>query len=154
MQLSCYHEYMIDTCLQKLESGSFRQTETRRVILTILHETSGPLTPPDILAACHQAGRKANKTTIYRDLEAMEHAGIVRRVMLSDRAQYFELTERGHHHHFVCTHCHKIQDVTINDENLVRQARRMSEKLEFMIAEHAVEFYGLCRSCQTAKEFI
>lgn len=142
---------MLDTCIQQLKTGAFRQTETRTVILTILHKATGPLTPITILTQCHAVGRKANKTTIYRDLEALEQAGIVRRVMVSDRVQYFELTELGHHHHFVCTHCHHIQDVVIQDQGLVAQAKRAGAKLHFAISEHTVEFYGLCRACQLTK---
>ncbi len=140
---------MLETCLKQLETNLFRETETRKQILAILHEATSPLAPLEILARCHAVGRKANKTTIYRDLEAMERAGILRRVMVSDRTQYFELTERGHHHHFVCTGCQAIQDIAIDDEGLLRQAKRVGEKLKFAIAEHAVEFYGLCRKCQS-----
>lgn len=139
---------MLNTCLKQLEAGEYRRTKTREVILTILHEAAGPLSPQVILTACHQAGRKANKTTIYRDLEVMERAGIIRRVMVSDRSQYFELTERGHHHHLVCTSCQMVQDIQINDQGLIRQVNDIGKKLHFVIAEHAVEFYGLCRSCQ------
>lgn len=142
---------MLDTCLKQLEAGEYRRTKTREVILTILHEAAGPLSPQDILAACHMAGRRANKTTIYRDLEVMEGAGIIRRVMVSDRSQYFELTERGHHHHLVCTACQTVQDIHINDQSLIRQAEDIGKKMKFTIAEHAVEFYGLCQFCQGSR---
>lgn len=140
---------MIDTCNEQMKKNDLRQTETRRVLLDILHQASGPLAPPDIVALCHQAGRKANKTTIYRDLTAMEQAGIIRKVIVSDRKQYFELTERGHHHHFVCVGCDSVQDVAIEDAGLLAQAKRLSKRLQFTVEEHTVEFYGHCVSCQT-----
>lgn len=142
---------MLDQCLKQLEALEYRRTKTREIILTILHKSAGPLSPQVILTECHQAGRRANKTTIYRDLEVMEKAGIIRRVMVSDRSQYFELTERGHHHHLVCTSCQMVQDIAINDQRLIQQAKDIGKKLEFAIAEHAVEFYGLCRSCQGSR---
>ena len=113
----------------------------------VLHEASGPLAPPQIVLACHGFGRAANKTTIYRDLETLEKAGVVQKVMVSDRKQYFELTERGHHHHFVCRQCDLVEDVDIEDGMLLQQARKLGEKLSFSIEQHAVEFYGLCRKC-------
>lgn len=142
---------MLDTCLKQLEAGEYRRTKTREVILTILHQAAGPLSPQAVLMACHAAGRQANKTTIYRDLEVLEKAGIIRRVMVSDRSQYFELTERGHHHHLVCTSCQMAQDIHINDQGLIRQVDDIGKKLHFIIVEHAVEFYGLCRSCQESR---
>jgi Fur family ferric uptake transcriptional regulator len=142
---------MIDACSEQLKKSDLRQTETRRVLIELLHQASGPLAPPEIVALCHQAGRQANKTTVYRDLAAMEQAGIIRKVIVSDRKQYFELTERGHHHHLICLDCDRIQDVEIEDSRLLRQARQLSEQLKFRIQEHTVEFYGLCKVCQGAK---
>ncbi len=139
---------MIDSCSEQLRKSDLRQTETRRVLLELLHRASGPIAPPEIVTLCHQAGRKANKTTIYRDLAAMERAGILRKVIVSDRKQYFELTERGHHHHFVCVECKTVQDVAIEDSGLLAQAKRLSKRLRFTLEEHTVEFYGRCVSCQ------
>lgn len=132
-----------------MEAKHLRQTETRTVILTILHQAKSPLPPLEILEQCHAVGRRANKTTIYRDLEAMERAGIVRKVIVSDRAQYFELTERGHHHHFICTQCERIEDVPIQDTGLLAQAAALGKKMKFVIEQHTVEFYGQCRVCQS-----
>ncbi len=140
---------MLDTCSEKLAARSLRQTDTRLVLLDILHKATGPLAPPEIVSLCHKAGRKANKTTVYRDLATMEASGIVRKVIVSDRKQYFELTERGHHHHFVCVGCDSVQDVAIEDAGLLAQAKRLSKRLQFTVEEHTVEFYGHCVSCQT-----
>src|SRR5574343_1958358 len=147
MQLSCYYRTMIESCLTKLESHRLRRTATRVALLDILNKASGPLPPPEIVSRCHRTGRKANKTTVYRDLAAMERSGIIRRVMVSDRTQYYELTERGHHHHFICIGCDSIRDVAIEDAGLMAQARRLGTELQFVIEEHALEFYGRCSRC-------
>jgi Fur family ferric uptake transcriptional regulator len=150
MQLSCYYVGMLDACTEKLTAQSLRQTDTRRVLLEILHTATGPLAPPDIVTLCHRAGRKANKTTIYRDLAAMEQAGILQKVIVSDRKQYFELTERGHHHHFVCTKCEGIEDVAIDEQNLIAAVERIGRRLGFSVETHTFEFYGRCANCLAA----
>lgn len=142
---------MHQDCLEQLTRAHLRRTKNREVLLLVLHEAKAPLSPPDLVAALHRAGRRVNKTTIYRDLETLERAGIVNRTMVSDRRQYFELAERGHHHHFICLDCDRIEDVAIEDSGLLTQARSLSEKLKFHIQEHAVEFYGLCQTCQSLK---
>lgn len=142
---------MIDSCSEQLKKSDLRQTETRRILLELLHQAPGPLAPPEIVTLCHQAGRKANKTTIYRDLATMERAGIIRKVIVSDRKQYFELTERGHHHHLICTLCDHIQDIDLDEESVLKRAEQLGDKLGFLIQSHAVEFYGLCRSCARSK---
>lgn len=124
-----------------------RLTKNRDVLLEVLHVASGPLSPPMIVKRCHLAGRMVNKTTVYRELDTLMRVGIVQRVMVSDRKQYFELSERGHHHHFVCRLCDAVQDVAIVDDLLVHQARQLGRQLSFVIEEHAVEFYGRCAAC-------
>lgn len=147
MQLSCYHGAMNDCCRPKLSDAALRDTETRRVLLSVLHDATGPLATPDIVSQCHKAGRKANKTTIYRDLAAMERAGIVRRVIVSDRKQYFELTERGHHHHFICLECEKVEDILLDEFDLATQEQRLTKENGFSIYRHSLEFFGLCKMC-------
>jgi len=139
---------MNDCCNKKMLDAGLRETETRRILLAILHDSVGPLAPPEIVARCHKAGRKVNKTTVYRDLATMEKAGIIHRVIVSDRTQYFELTERGHHHHFVCTKCEVIRDVVLEEASILSMARNTGKKIGFSISTHAFEFYGRCRTCQ------
>jgi Fur family transcriptional regulator, ferric uptake regulator len=138
---------MISLCTEKLAARDLRNTETRQAVLQILHTAEGPLSPPEIVRLCHAVGRKANKTTIYRDLVHMEAAGIVRKVIVSDRKQYFELSERGHHHHFICTQCEDIQDVEIDETSLVDRAKALAQQSSFQIDDHAIEFYGRCAAC-------
>lgn len=130
-----------------MSDAALRETETRRVLLGILHDSAGPLAAPEIIARCHKAGRKANKTTIYRDLLALERAGIVYRVILSDRKQYFELTERGHHHHFICLECHTVEDILLDERDLERQEALLAEQKGFSVFRHSLEFFGLCKLC-------
>ncbi|MFZ1626210.1 MAG: transcriptional repressor [Candidatus Moraniibacteriota bacterium] len=138
---------MNECCNKKMSIANLRDTETRRVLLALLHNSAKPLAPPEIVSLCHKAGRSVNKTTIYRDLSAMEQAGIVQRVIVSDRKQYFELTERGHHHHLICTSCDQIQDIELEEESVLKRAKDIGKRLGFAISSHAVEFYGVCRTC-------
>lgn len=138
---------MNDCCSKKMSDAALRDTETRRVLLAILHDSAGPIASPEIIARCHKAGRKANKTTIYRDLAALEKAGIVHRVIVSDRRQYFELTERSHHHHFICLECDKVEDVLLDEEELSKQEAALARKSGFSVFRHSLEFFGLCKTC-------
>lgn len=138
---------MLEHCLKKLESQELRRTKNREVILNVLHGANGPLAPPQVVEACHDLGRQANKTTIYRELERMEKAGVVQKVILSDRKQYFELTERGHHHHLVCTSCDEMQDISLEDAQLITEAQTIGKKYNFLITTHTIEFFGLCKQC-------
>ena len=140
---------MNDCCVKKLSGADLRNTETRAVLLTLLHNAVGPLSPPEIVALCHKAGRKVNKTTIYRDLARLEEAGVVERVIVSDRKQYFELTEKGHHHHFVCMECHQVEDIRIDESEILKQEKALARHNGFSILQHSFEFFGLCKTCSS-----
>lgn len=139
---------MLESCLNQLTDQKLRRTKNREALLAVLHAAPGPLSPPEIVARCHQAGRAANKTTIYRDLEAMERAGIVRKVIVSDRKQYFELTERGHHHHLVCITCDRVEDITLSKApDFLKQCQSAMAGRGFAILEYSTQFLGTCKKC-------
>ena len=50
---------------------------------------------------------------MYRNLAALEQAGVVRRVLTDEGFGRYELTEdlTGHHHHLVCSNCGAVEDV-------------------------------------------
>lgn len=142
---------MHECCQSKLIAATLRETETRRVLLAILHASPRPLAPPEITAQCHQFGRKANKTTIYRDLAALERVGIIHRVIVSDRKQYFELTERGHHHHFICLKCDLVEDIVLDEGDLAEQQTQLAQQKGISVLRHSLEFFGLCKLCLAMK---
>lgn len=139
---------MLASCLKQLEKSHFRLTKNREVLLQVLHQASRPLSPPEIVMECHRHERRMNKTTVYRELELLVGIGLVKRVMVSDRKQYFELSERGHHHHLVCGRCESIEDIVVaREDQLLKQGQLAAQKKGFSILEHSVEFFGLCRQC-------
>lgn len=138
---------MHDCYRLKLSDAALRDTKTRRTLLLVLHGATGPLSTPEIIDRCHRAGRKANKTTIYRDLRRMEESGIVCRVIVSDRKQYFELVERGHHHHLICLECDQIEDIFLDELDLAKQEVQLTQERGFSVFRHSLEFFGICRMC-------
>lgn len=138
---------MLEACLQQLKQAHLRLTKNRLMLLEILHAKKTPLSPGKIVLEFHRRGRQANKTTIYRELELFTRLALVRRVMMSDRKQYFELTEHGHHHHLICTQCEQVQDITLHDTPLIKLAEAIGKKRHFRITQHAFEFYGECATC-------
>lgn len=133
--------------LQIAKRYRLRLTKTREALLDVLLSTRTPLSVPRLLDELACRGISVNKTTVYRELERLEQIGIVKSVSLQDRKQYFELATRDHHHHFVCTMCHAITDVEINEASIMAKAEQIGRRLGFHITTHAVEFYGQCASC-------
>jgi len=124
-----------------------RMTQTRSLMLDLFLENHQPLSALTLKQALKKRGHEVNKTTVYRELERLEKAGILQSIRLQDRKQYFELANRGHHHHLVCLECDQVLDIAFQDASLLKQAETLSKKENFLIATHTIEFYGKCHSC-------
>jgi len=134
----------------------YRITIPREAILDVLSKTSEHLSAEDIYLAVHKNHPNIGLTTIYRTLELLVHMGLVFKFDFGDGRARFELSEdpkgKRHHHHLVCTSCGRVIDYTdfIDDEIelLSRTEKGLSQKFRFKIANHVIQFYGLCDQCQ------
>jgi len=125
-----------------------RTTPIRTTLLKILSKIKKPLTTQELLAALETNGLKANKTTIYRQLESLKENKIINEVHFNDRNVRYELNKlEAHHHHLVCMKCKNVEDVTL-PEDLHHQEKMVFEKNNFKVLQHFLEFFGLCKNCQ------
>jgi len=82
--------------------------------------------------------------TVYRNLEKLSAAGLLRMLHLGGGQMRFDgRTDR--HYHVVCARCGKVDDVPAGPfpplDSLAEQAS------EYAILGHRLEFEGICRSC-------
>jgi Fur family ferric uptake transcriptional regulator len=125
-----------------------RVTPIRTNLLKILAKIKKPLTTQELLSALETKGLKANKTTIYRQLESLKESNVVNEVHFNDRNIRYELNHKEtHHHHLVCIKCKKVEDITL-PEDLHHQEQMVLEKNNFKVLQHFLEFFGLCKKCQ------
>lgn len=134
-----------------LEKKGERLTPVRRALLDVLVKKAEPISVPTLMQALKKRGYVANKTTLYRQLEALENLGVIRAIHFTERAIRYELVKVGdHHHHLVCTSCDKIQDIAF-DEKISNYEKTILKKKKFKVLWHALEFFGLCTVCQKKK---
>ena len=94
-------------------------------------------------------------TTVYRTLDLLHRMGLIHRFTVGDGHSRYEFTadeKKEHHHHLICTNCGKIIDYSeFVDEELALVKKietRLSKKYDFKIADHNIEFVGLCPKCK------
>jgi len=99
------------TATARLRSAGQRYTTQRRRLIELLADAGSPVSIPDILAG----GSGLKQSSVYRNLAALEQAGVVRRLVTDEEFGRYELAEDliGHHHHLVCSRCGKMRDATI-----------------------------------------
>ncbi len=140
----------------KFRGCGYRITLAREVILGVLSKTADHLSAEDIYSHIHPQYPHIGLTTIYRTLEVLSNLGLVYKFDFGDKRARYELAEgpKGtpHHHHLVCTACNRVIDYTdFFDEEvklLQETEKGLSQKYNFKITNHLIQFYGLCENCQ------
>ena len=76
-------------------------------------------------------------------------AGIVRRYNLGHGHIDYELADRPHHHHAVCTDCGLVEDLVDCDETCDFEKAMTRKSKQFKDLRQApMTFFGVCRSCK------
>lgn len=129
-----------------LQESELKATPRRLHLLSLLAKANKPLSAHEFKDIWKQG--KTDVVTLYRALEALASAGIVRRVDLQHGHTDYELVISGeHHHHLVCTGCGTIEDFAeCPIKPIERRALRGSSKFS-SLQEHSLEFFGICNVC-------
>jgi Fur family ferric uptake transcriptional regulator len=141
----------------KFMGMGYRLTIPREAILEVLSSTSDHLSAEDIYLEIHKKYPNVGLTTVYRTLELLGQMGLVQKFDFGDKRSRYELCEGPgrprHHHHLICTQCGRIIDYTdyIAEElKLLNKTEvGLSNKYNFEIKNHIINFYGLCEQCHT-----
>jgi Fe2+ or Zn2+ uptake regulation protein len=133
----------------RLAERDQRYTSNRQAIVEVLAAQLAPVTLPEVL----QARPGLSQSSTYRNLAALEDAGVVRRIVGGGEHAHYELAEHltGHHHHLVCVGCGSIEDVTL-DADLERELEDAFDALArargFESGGHSIDIEGRCATCQ------
>ncbi len=132
-----------------LWSASLKATPGRMALLEALQDESKPISAEDLQA---KLSKKLNRATMYRTLEDLVMAGLIRRIDVSrDHALYEISIGRKHHHHAVCTSCGHIEDIFgCHSQELMKEARQSTKEFA-NLGDHSLEFFGMCIKCEANK---
>lgn len=135
---------------RRLRSKGLRYTSNRRALISVLEDTSGPLTVDQIYQATEQ---RVPFSSIYREVRALFEAEVLSLIRSADRSNRFELAEwlSGHHHHMVCVRCMSISDVALPpkaERQLAELAERAATETGYLTMYHTLEIEGICPDCR------
>ena len=128
-----------------LRTHGYRVTLGKLSLLETLAKSKRPLATQDIV---HEMQGSLNQGTIYRALESLVNAGIVRRVDMQHAHAHYELAaNRAHHHHLICKKCGRVEDIEQCDVTAIEKKVVKKSAAFASITEHSLEFFGLCKKC-------
>lgn len=131
---------------RRLKLAGKRITNQRKLVLAILAEADGHLDAYDIYERGLQRDTRLSLSTVYRTLNILKEADLVRELHLDDEHHHYELDDQDEHSHLVCLECGRV--IEVDSSAFAEVAKATGEAHGFEIASAQVELTGLCADCQ------
>ena len=122
-------------------------TPQRMRVAEVLFGTHDHISAEEILARLRAGRRPVGKATVYRTLELMREAGLLREHDFNEGFKRYEPhPTRPRHDHLVCTRCGKV--IEFVSQAIDRVESEVAALHHFLPTNHRVEIYGLCEECR------
>jgi len=130
-----------------LSSSKLRATAERRAIVGEIVTRGGKhFSAEDLVDKFRRRGTRVSRATVYRTLEHLVAAGIVRRLILGHKQALYERSdEPDHHGHLICLRCGKVAEFA--SEPLQRLLDTVGRKHRFETLSGSLQVFGMCRRC-------
>lgn len=127
-----------------LKAANLKTTKKRMLILSVLNNSSVPMTCEDIL---EEASKEVNMnlSTVYRALNALTEKGVLLKQLSNDGKTHYQINNRQHKHQLICSLCNKV--VLLNSCPLKQIEHDLCKETGFTITSHNLEFTGICADC-------
>ena len=125
-----------------LRSKDLKATPARLAMLEVFAHSQKPLCIKEL----EQQTSGTDVVTLYRNVGDLAKKGVLNRIRLQDKKDYYEFGSNAHHHHLVCSSCGKVVDIQSCDVKPISQ--KLLERNGFGSFEsHSLEFFGVCKKC-------
>ncbi|WP_024954465.1 Fur family transcriptional regulator [Sulfurospirillum arcachonense] len=132
--------------VELLKQYELKATPQRLCVLGVL-EKYGHATLDDIEKYTKVKFPTLSLSTIYRNLNEMLKKDLLSEVKLVNKKDYFEI-KKEKHSHLICKECGKIEDYTIQTDELVEQIETLTSN---KILSATVSFDIICKECLSTK---
>ncbi|MGH7658594.1 MAG: Fur family transcriptional regulator [Gemmatimonadales bacterium] len=122
-------------------------TRQRDLVAELILSSGEHLSVDAIERGLKNRGERIGTATIYRTLDLLVEAGIVKVHDFGEGFRRFEPADGPvHHEHLICGRCGKVTE--FSNERLERMLPIIADEHDFEHQSHRVEIYGVCRECQ------
>ena len=134
-----------EQAMQMLRERGIRISAARRLVIETLYEADGPVAADEIAAGLGGRLPGSDLTSVYRNLETLERAGLVRHFHAGHGPGLYGLASRGRGEYLVCESCGKVREV---DTAALEPARRaIRERFGFEARFSHFPIGGRCERC-------
>ena len=129
-----------------LAAKGLRVTRQRLRVLEALASERDDATAQQIHARLRGGGQRIGLATVYRTLALLNELGVVDALAHSPGELCYRLCGQGHHHHLVCSSCHRVVEVV--DCEIDAWLEQVATGHGFVATDHQLEVTGVCAACR------
>jgi Fur family transcriptional regulator, ferric uptake regulator len=122
-----------------------RATRQRLSVLQLLAAEPNDATAQELHERLRESGERIGLATVYRTLAVLHEAGAIDTLAHRRGETCYRLCGEGHHHHLVCSDCHRV--VELGDCDVGPRLAELGASHGFQVTGHSVEAFGLCADC-------
>lgn len=122
-----------------------RMTHQRELIIEELGNCHNHPTADALYERIKKKLPRISLATVYRNLEILSEAGMIRKLEISGRQKRFD-KEIEQHDHIFCVQCRRVDDIKFDQSRLI--SLKEEDRQGYDISGCRVEFFGICPKCQ------
>ena len=118
-----------------------RNTRQKQAIREAFERNDRPLSTDEVHREAERHSQGLGMATVYRSIKSLLDDGWLAVVEVPGRSPLYEVSGKGHHHHFSCSACERVYEL--------EGCATVNAKLPrgFKTTGHDVTFYGTCAQC-------
>lgn len=131
---------------ERIAATGLRVTRQRLRVLDELAREPHDLTAQDLYRRLRDDGEKIGLATVYRTLGSLVEHGVVDTLAHSPGETCYRLCSDAHHHHLVCSECHRV--VELGECGIEPWLEAAAAREDFVPTGHRLEIVGVCAACR------
>jgi Fur family ferric uptake transcriptional regulator len=134
-----------------LQSRGKRITQQRRALVDYIFERHDHFDADELIDSLgrREDEEKISRPTVYRTLNELVEAGLLRKMTLGGRAVYEHDYGYPQHDHLYCQICDKLIEFSSDELQTLRDA--VAHEHDFRVTGHRLIITGVCEACTRAK---
>jgi Fur family ferric uptake transcriptional regulator len=133
-----------DELAAQIRDAGIRPTAARVRVLEELAREPRDASAQAIHARLRGRRRTVGIATVYRALNELAEADLID-ALAHGGEMHYRLCGGAHHHHLVCSRCHRVIELT--DCDLDGWLDRVGAQTGFTVTDHTLEVVGVCSDC-------
>ncbi len=130
-----------------LRSKKLKLTGERLAILAAIFQRESHFDAETLHAGLRKDGGDISRATVYRSLDLLVKAGLVRKNSLgSSHANYEAARGNEHHDHLICLGCNAVLEFFRPDLEALQE--RICDHHGYKLVHHSLQIFGLCPACK------